>query len=98
MVQAHGVLPDIDDEHLANGQGKQGALPLKVLPKVGHLIKSTRTYLVLGALPAVCALDVKDQEGGVAGPGDPDPVGGLRPAGLVHNVKIGAKQPVQQGA
>lgn len=90
LVQADLVLPDVDDEHLARGKCKQGALALKVL--------------VLSALPAVGALDVHDQDVlGHAGAAllalvlaHPDALGRLPPLLLGHDAELCAEEVVEQ--
>lgn len=90
------MLPDVHNQHLARREGKQRALPLKVL--------------VLAALAAVGALDVHDQDvirdrNGVVALaallplvlGEPYPLGRLPPLRLGHYGELSAEEHVEQG-
>ena len=92
LVQTNLVLPDVDEQDLTGGQGKQGALPLKVL--------------VLAALAAVRTLDVHDKD--VVGHlgagaldtlvlGHPNALCGLLALVLGHDRELGAEEVVEQG-
>lgn len=96
LVQADLVLPDVHNQDLARREGKQRALPLKIL--------------VLAALAAVGALDVHDQDVvrdsdcvvalAALLPlvlGEPYPLGRLPPLGLGHYGELGAEEHVEQG-
>lgn len=92
LVQTDLVLPDVDEQDLAGGEGKEGALSLKVL--------------VLAALTTVGTLDVHDED--VVGHllagaltalvlGHPDALGGLATLRFGHDSELGAKEIVEEG-
>lgn len=92
LVQTDLVLPDVEDQDLACGERKEGALALKVL--------------VLTALATVGTLDVHDEDvvghlgaGAVLALvlGHPDALGGLSALRLRHDGELGAEEVVEQG-
>lgn len=85
------MLPDVDDQDLASGEGKERALPLKVL--------------ILAALAAVSAFDIHDEDvlghlGAGAGLalvlGQPDALCSLSALVLGHDGEFGAKEVVEE--
>lgn len=86
------MLPDVDNQNLAGGQGEQGALALKVL--------------ILTTLATVSALNIHDED--VVGHGravcavpfvlrQPYSLGRLASLRLGHDTELGAKKVVEQG-
>jgi hypothetical protein len=90
LVQSNLVFPDIDNQDLARRKRKQGALALKVL--------------VLSALPAICALDIHDQDVLRHGRAPlrplvlahPYALGGLPALLLGHDAKLCAEEVIEQ--
>ena len=91
LVQTDLVLPDIDEQDLAGGQGEKSALPLKVL--------------VLSALAAVSALDVHNEDvvGHLGASAvdtlvlrHPDTLRGLLTLRFGHDAELGAEEVVEE--
>jgi hypothetical protein len=76
------MLPDVDDQHLARGQRKQGALALKVL--------------VFAALATVCALNIHDQDVLALVLAHPYSLCSLAALLLGHDAELGAEEVVEQ--
>ena len=64
----------------------------------GRLNHKGKAYLIFASLTTVSAFDIHDQGAHVLALTDPDPLGRLHPCRLVHHVKVGPKQPIQESA
>lgn len=83
LIQSDLMLPHVDDETLCARHREEGTLSLEVL--------------ILSPLPAICSLDVHDQDIHCLATTHPDSLCRLLTSRLVHDVERGAEQFVEKG-
>lgn len=94
LIQTDLMFPDVDNQDLASGQGKQSALAFKVL--------------ILPSFSTVSALDIHDQDIvchalrdpigiGTLVPRHPDAFRSLLPFRFGHDAKFGAEEMIEKG-